>query len=306
MMNSVPDEDVVVVETDRLSSLTLDLIRHILSLMDMKYAVQTCVLSSSWKRIWTSLRHIKFSTSEFEQLGQFSRFTRHVIANRDDQIDVSSLELTFGGTLSQILIKVLLNYVVSHNVHQITIYTSERDRKLPICIFESQSLENLTLMNIEEDYCIVPQYPWDLPNLTTLNLNQIVLSDWRSDNKKSLDLFSKCVNLKNLNLTQCYMSAVKVFNVTAPRLENLSIKSCSIDKISISAPNLSSFGYNGEYPLSLLTNGFQCLGKVDLYLRAPTPRSTSGEEDAHQLVNLLKSFYSVKFLNLYKDVIEVC
>lgn len=304
-MNCVPDEAVVVAERDRLSILPLDLIHHILSMMDMKFAVQTCVLSSRWKLIWTSLRHIKLSTSYFEHLGQFSRFTRHVIAHRNDQTGISSLELTFGGTLSQILIKVLLNYVISHNVHQLTICTSERDRKLPICIFESQSLKYLGLTNIDEDCCIVPQYPWDLPNLTTLHLSEIVLYDGRTENKDYLDIFSKCVNLKNLNLNECYMAGVKVFNVSALRLENLSIKNCFLQKLFISAPNLSSFGYTGDYPLSLSTNGFQYLDKVDLHLRIPGPHSAFRQEDALPLVKLLKNFHCAKVLNLYSDIIEL-
>ncbi|KAI3503960.1 hypothetical protein L1887_32481 [Cichorium endivia] len=303
-MDSVSDEAVIEAEMDRLSSLPLDLIHHILSFMDMKYAVQTCVLSSKWKHIWTILRHIKLSTSEFQQLGQFIRFTRHVIAHRDDQTDVSSLNFTFDGTLSQILVKVLLNYVVSHNIRNLTIYTSERDRKLPICIFESQSLKFLTLTNIDEDYSIAPQYPWDLPNLTTLHLNDIVLSDGRSENYEHLDLFSKCVNLKNLNLTECYMAEVKVVKVCAPRLENLTLKNCFLLKLFISAPKLSSFVYNGECPLSLSTNGLQSLEKVDLHFPISNPFSVLEKEDAFQLVELLKDFHNAKILNLYSDVIE--
>nr|GEW17747.1 hypothetical protein [Tanacetum cinerariifolium] len=303
-MNCVPDEAVVMTAIDRLSNLPLDLIHHILSLMDMKYAVQTCVLSSEWKHIWTSLRHIKFSTSEFQQLGQFIRFARHVIAHSNDQTDVSSLELAFGGTLSQILVKDLLNYVVSHNVHDITINTHERDRKIPICIFESQSLKHLTLINLDENSCIVPQYPWDLPNLTTLNLSQIVLTDGRIDNQESIDLFSKCANLNNLYLEECYMAGVKVFNVTTPRLESLSIKNCFINKIFISAPKLSSFAYKGEYPLSLSTNGFQHLDKVDLHMRVCAPHLPFKKEDAHQLVELFKNFRCAEFLNVYSNVIE--
>ncbi|GJR64634.1 hypothetical protein Tco_0939049 [Tanacetum coccineum] len=267
-MNCVPDEAVVMTAIDRISNLPLDLIHHILSLMDMKYAVQTCVLSSEWKHIWTSLRHIKFSTSEFEQLGQFIRFARHVIAHSNDQTDVSSLELAFGGTLSQILVKDLLNYVVSHNVHDITINTHERDRKIPICIFESQSLKHLTLINLDENSCIVPQYPWDLPNLTTLNLSQIVLTDGRIDNQESIDLFSKCANLQNLYLEECYMAAVKVFNVTTPRLENL------------------------------------ILDKVDLHMRVCAPHLPFKKEDAHQLIELFKNFKCAEFLNVYSNVIE--
>ncbi|CAH1412604.1 unnamed protein product [Lactuca virosa] len=303
-MDSVLDEPVVDAETDRLSSLPHDLIHHILSFMDMKYAVQTCVLSSKWKFIWTTLTHIKFSTSEFQQLGQFIRFARHVIANRNDQTDVSSLDFSFDGTLSQILVKVLLNYVVSHNIRNLNISTFERDRKLPNCIFESQSLKHFTLKNIHEDYCIAPQYPWDLPNLTTLHLNDFVITDGRNENHEYLDLFSKCVNLKKLSITECYMAEVKVFKVCAPRLEDLTITDCFLNKLFISASNLQSFVYGGECPLCLLTNGFQNLEKVDLHLPMPNPLSDFKKEDAFQLLKVLKEFHSTKFINLYSDVIQ--
>ncbi|CAH1412605.1 unnamed protein product [Lactuca virosa] len=294
-MDSVLDEPVVDAETDRLSSLPHDLIHHILSFMDMKYAVQTCVLSSKWKFIWTTLTHIKFSTSEFQQLGQFIRFARHVIANRNDQTDVSSLDFSFDGTLSQILVKVLLNYVVSHNIRNLNISTFERDRKLPNCIFESQSLKHFTLKNIHEDYCIAPQYPWDLPNLTTLHLNDFVITDGRNENHEYLDLFSKCVNLKKLSITECYMAEVKVFKVCAPRLEDLTITDCFLNKLFISASNLQSFVYGGECPLCLLTNGFQNLEKVDLHLPMPNPLSDFKKEDAFQLL---------KGLSMYRDVLS--
>ncbi|KAI3960212.1 hypothetical protein MKW98_016936 [Papaver atlanticum] len=47
-------------EADRISSLPDSLIHHILSFMYMNHAVQTCVLSTRWRYIWTSMSVLKF------------------------------------------------------------------------------------------------------------------------------------------------------------------------------------------------------------------------------------------------------
>ncbi|XP_026442892.1 F-box/LRR-repeat protein At4g14103-like isoform X2 [Papaver somniferum] len=51
------------IEEDRISELPDSLIHHILSFMDIEYAVQTCILSRRWRYIWTSMPLLKFDDS---------------------------------------------------------------------------------------------------------------------------------------------------------------------------------------------------------------------------------------------------
>ncbi|KAI3872182.1 hypothetical protein MKW98_011674, partial [Papaver atlanticum] len=47
-------------DEDNISKLPDFLIHHILSFVDVKQAVQTCILSKIWRTIWTSLPYLTF------------------------------------------------------------------------------------------------------------------------------------------------------------------------------------------------------------------------------------------------------
>ncbi|MFS8006603.1 putative leucine-rich repeat domain superfamily [Helianthus anomalus] len=66
---------------------------------------------------------------------------------------------------------------------------------------------------------------WELPvpALTTLYLdNAALVCDENTD--KCIDLFSKCANLKNLTLKDCYMEGFKGLSICLPKLSNLTIE----------------------------------------------------------------------------------
>ncbi|MFS7993197.1 putative F-box domain, leucine-rich repeat domain superfamily, F-box-like domain superfamily [Helianthus anomalus] len=72
---------------DRLSMLPDELIHKIFSFTSLKYAIQTTVLSSSWKSIWTS-------------------------------VDLYSARLSLYGTVRETLVKGVLHYTFSRNVQE--------------------------------------------------------------------------------------------------------------------------------------------------------------------------------------------
>ena len=72
----------VKINRDRLCNLPDSIIHHILSLMDAKYAVQTCILSKKWKFHWAHIPRYSFDYSTSSSDIQFQDFVANVLNNR--------------------------------------------------------------------------------------------------------------------------------------------------------------------------------------------------------------------------------
>ncbi|XP_023756698.1 F-box/LRR-repeat protein At1g55660-like [Lactuca sativa] len=309
-----------VVEEDRLSSLPDELRHKILSSFDMKFAVQTCLLSSRWKLLWTSMPCLNFSSWQFGTLCNFAKFVTHILSHHNHPALVSSINLNFlGGVANHLLLKTIAKYAFSHNVQQLNVVTWPVSNLVnyPPCLLSSQSLKHFTFSTCHVTPTrIILKTPLDFPALTTLHLSGIKLCD---------DLFSKCVSLKDLtieqfaveddlevfdiiaprlcNLRLIYGSGFKLINVIAPQLENLTIIDCSINYLK-APPGLSSLCYTG-YPLMRLCKvGFHSLNKatIGFFNYHSIIRYKVG--DARKIINMLLKLHSVRYLTLNADIIE--
>ncbi|XP_076897280.1 FBD-associated F-box protein At5g60610-like [Bidens hawaiensis] len=312
--------------TDRLSSLPDDLIHKILSFLDITDAIGSSVLSPRWRYIWTSMPYLRLSSEDFTKLPAFSKFVANVLSRRDNLAEVYSVELSFRCTVSQ-AVKRFLSYAVSHNVQQLSMVCfPEKDFKFPLSLVSSRSLKHLSLTAYNSyrnrrrcfrSYSITPTSICELPALTTLDLHSVAICNDEADT--CVGIFSKCANLKNLalsnfttmgsdcfsirhprlsNLTLEHDRDVKMVNVVAPQLENLTIRFCKAEHV-ISAPNLASLFYKGDYPLHLSTDGFHSLERADICVSDPEVA------DAHQIVYLLQQLYNVHFLTLNLEIVEL-
>ncbi|CAI9275049.1 unnamed protein product [Lactuca saligna] len=311
-----------VVKEDRLSSLPDELIHNILSCLDMKFAVQTCLLSSRWKLLWTSMPCLNFTSWQFTSLPKFSKFVNHVLSHHNHQVEVSTVKLHFTGAASQVFVRKIVKYAFSHKVQQLTVYGSAKYRltNYPPCLFSSHSLKHLTL-TAQHRPCITPKTPWDFPALTTLHLSDIILCE--DDTEKSLDLFSKCVNLENLTLELFSVGNVEVFDIITPRLSNLMLahgNSCSavinliapqLEKLTVisfsfkylnAPPGLSSLLYWGRPPLQFCKDRFYSLNEVTICFNSFGSRYK--EEDARKTMNLLQELHTARYLTLNVDIVK--
>ncbi|KAI3501738.1 hypothetical protein L1887_29723 [Cichorium endivia] len=307
-----------VVEEDRLSSLPDELIHKILSCFDMKFAVQTCLLSSRWECLWKSVPCLNFSSDCFRTLTKFSKFVTHVLSHRNHQIQVSSVKLDFDGVANQVSVRKIANYAFSHNVQELTVANTPlcRFSNFPPCLFSSQSLKHFALTVIDSSDCITLDTPLDFPALTTMHLSSIILSR---------DLFSKCVNLKNLtiedfdvdcmevldiitprlsNLMLIDSGYVDVINLIAPQLENLTVIGCYLTKPLNAPPGLKSFCCRGSSLVQLSKNGFHCLNKLTICLDWSWSTMSCNEKRAHKTINMLQELHTARYLTLSADVIE--
>ncbi|KAF5753739.1 putative leucine-rich repeat domain superfamily, F-box-like domain superfamily [Helianthus annuus] len=319
-------------DDDRLSSLQDELIHKILSFIGIKHAIQTSVLSSRWRFIWTSMPYLNFSWDDFYRLPKFSEFVTHVLSGRDTQTEVSSVKLSnFHGKDSDVIVEQIMKYAFSHNIQQLDVACLPQNNvEFPPFLFSSRSLKHLSLTKESFvsyqrrrscSYVFNVTSTWELPVLTTLYLDGVTLCcDENTD--KCIDFFSKCANLKDLTLKSCYTKgfkglsiclpllsnltledvcggSVNVFNIVAPQLKNLNIRGVFTQdhQYLISAPDLAFLLYEGLENLSLSTHGFLSLEKADICVSYP--------HDARQVLRLLQLLHNVKSLTLNLEIVEL-
>ncbi|KAM0059691.1 putative F-box domain, leucine-rich repeat domain superfamily, F-box-like domain superfamily [Helianthus debilis subsp. tardiflorus] len=321
------------VEDDRLSGLPDELIHKILSFIGIKQAIQTSVLSSRWRFIWTSMPYLNFSRDDFHRLHNFSEFVTHVLSGRNNQAEVSSVKLSFHGEDAYVIAEQIMKYAFSHNMQKLNVACvfDDDNVKFPLFLSSSRSLKHLS---VTKERFPLTVYRWrhpfsyafkatsilELPALTTLYLHDVTFC-CDENPVECIDLFSKCANLKSLTLKGCYIYGitgirirlpllsnltlesvggnVEVFGIVAPQLKNLTIRGSFVrdHEYLISAPDLVFLLYSGYDHLKLYTNGFLSLEKADICVSSP--------KDAHQVLRLLQHLHRVKSLTLNLEIVEL-
>ncbi|XP_057456948.1 uncharacterized protein LOC130747908 [Lotus japonicus] len=78
---------------DMLSDLPDSILLHILSLLKVKLAVQTCLLSTRWKNHWKHIPTLALHSSDFSTSKSFTKFTSTIFTLRDGSTALHGLEL---------------------------------------------------------------------------------------------------------------------------------------------------------------------------------------------------------------------
>ncbi|GJS84318.1 F-box domain containing protein [Tanacetum coccineum] len=305
------------VEVDRLSGLPNDLIHKILSLNGLKCAIGNSVLSSRWRYIWTSMPCLDFSSKDFSTLPKFLEYITNVLSRRDnlgnndqsvgvfseclnlknliiDSVEVKGLDVLdiCHPLLSDLTLKYVMGSLIGFNV------LLESKEKLPLSLFNSQSLKHLTLISelIDgsfETYCkfrsLTTTSTLSLPSLTTLYLANVTLCN-EGYNDLSVGVFSECPNLKNLIIDSVVVKGLDVLDICHPLLSNLTLKYVrgSLNGVDVVAPQLKN-----------LTIRHSTLEDLQYFFG-------EGEEVAyaHRMLRLLQQLQSAKFLTLSIEIIE--
>ncbi|GKV40745.1 hypothetical protein SLEP1_g48350 [Rubroshorea leprosula] len=259
-------------QMDRLSDLPDSLLHHILSFMDAKYAVQTCILSKRWVSVWTHLPVLKLDSKFFNRVGNFRSFISQVLDHCETSNILTLSICSSKKNLASSLVDKIISFAVSHSVQELDL-----SLKYPIGdlqnVFRCQSLRFLKL----DLFCGLP-----LPNsisfasLKTLILCKVYL---KSENY-CFDLFSSCLDLQNLVLDHVILTIWDIFNISAPALVNLTISnirfhvakdanitnyaSIEYQKVVITAPRLTSFSFTRYGPVLLSMDNSPLLENVNL------------------------------------------
>ncbi|GMI63720.1 hypothetical protein like AT3G59200 [Hibiscus trionum] len=228
---------------DKLSTLPDELLCVIISLLPLKEAVRTLILSTRWKDLFTSISCLNFDDNGFHD-GFMNVVDRVLFARKG--VDVTKFRLKCRKALDRSRAEGWIQYALWHNVRELELdlivpMETRIPFKTPPGLFTCRTLVTLKLVMAN---IIELKIPVHLPCLKILHLELIKFSGDDSVEK----LFSSCQVLDELTVHRCSFEKVTEFNVINPSLKRLTISHHPgvyefENRIVINVPNLVYFKY---------------------------------------------------------------
>ena len=200
---------------------------HILSLLGIREAVQTNLVSKRWVNLWTSLSHLNFDPYEFVFVDEyrlstddrkktldakFKEFVEALLSRREASLLVKILDQNGCSDL----VRTCINYATKFNPRVFSMETSYLYTDIFASIFCCESIEELCLRR-SGDFLNIPEVV-NLPRIKRLQLQNAQL-----DNRIITRLFSGCSVLEDVSLERCFGELSCIFS---QKLKYLSLRYC--------------------------------------------------------------------------------
>ncbi|PIA28827.1 hypothetical protein AQUCO_06600033v1 [Aquilegia coerulea] len=324
------EQEIEIVNEDRISRLPTKLLHKILSFLDMKYVVQTSILSTKWKDLWTSLPTLNFNCNNIcesknktakDDGEQFMKFVDQVFTHRKGS-NIHKLQLFYNkkDDLQRKRVYPWIRSSIQDNVKELDIHLLSSSIQVPICLFSCKSLTVLKLdFGLFQRSIDIPRSV-SLPRLKNLHLQSV----WFDDGELTSMFFSSCPVLESLTILGCHFHNMAILLIDCLNLKHLTIENCSdgsdyVDlvhcKIGIQAPKLLSFrckDHMSRNYIFLLISVVRVdldmeLEKIFEYLRKNGEElpASKKEEYAQNMISLLIQVSNAKALTLSSWLIEV-
>ncbi|CAJ2661202.1 unnamed protein product [Trifolium pratense] len=222
----------MVVEEDRISNLSDDILHRILSFNPTKDAVRTGVLSKRWIHVWRSIPLLNFTNIKLPDIVSihlFNRFLHSVIASRVANAGINTFHLDIAyakidNAKSLIIPNLIiwLNFIVQRQLNYLDLHFNllnaancfhERPR-FPNIVFSCKTLVVLNLSWFSVDGFAVSCSGFGFPSLKTLNLKNINFYD----HQVFILLLAGCPVLEDIKLCNIVFLSWKVDHPAAERL----------------------------------------------------------------------------------------
>ncbi|RZC57401.1 hypothetical protein C5167_004708 [Papaver somniferum] len=298
---------------DRLSNLPESLIHHILSFLDMKYVVQTSILSRKWRYTWTTVSTLVFESDAFNDSGEkkvqsFMRFVTSILMLNISDIDKFDLYYSWDSDKIAKHLNTWILAVVKRKVQELNIqieYSIAWTMRLPHCLVTSESLTRLLL---DFPGSLVLPDSMNLPRLKSLYLGALEIDDIKCVNK----LLSSCPVLESLVIKEFCVRAGHELRVNICKLKDLDICPCHCGEsalriIKLCTPNLTSFTCEdymiNEYCLENLSS----LATANVQMTKGVGDTNIGKEDLFlkRILVFLMAFQNVNELTLSSDFLQL-
>ncbi|CAN0841425.1 Putative F-box/LRR-repeat protein At3g18150 [Linum grandiflorum] len=239
---------------DRISNLPDSILHHIVSFLDFRSAVKTCLLSKQWECVWKHVHALNLQPS-FREYSQYETFVDKLLSLRYP-LQVSKLFWNmriYGWQPKEkenpiddckfSLLRKVVRYAVSHGAQHFDLKPIYNDKsKIPLFeLFDSTSDSVITLELVRFDiYCQPERSPPRFRFLTTLKLKSCCFS--ADEDQLAHEPFSQFPSLKDLVLLRCELVAKRDWRLRVSGLElvNLRISDIKAHKLEIFAPKLKS------------------------------------------------------------------
>ncbi|KAJ4787944.1 F-box/RNI-like/FBD-like domains-containing protein [Rhynchospora pubera] len=244
--------------SDMISDLPDALLTHILSFMNPKEAVQTCILSKRWRTTWASMSVLRFDYRKFVPLAietihegnlvKFVKFVREMLQNREslsldtfefwlpNRHDCFSADL-FSAECILLALKFKPRVFSVHASMQVILSRTD-----PIPIFTCASLQSISLQ--DTSFCHADDKFLQLRAVNLPHLKLFKLFKGRVNDHFFKILFSRCPGLEELELLFCHLH---VSLASSEILKSLVLKNCDFKKkLVISTPNLVHLDIDNE------------------------------------------------------------
>ncbi|KAG4166547.1 hypothetical protein ERO13_A13G139700v2 [Gossypium hirsutum] len=223
-----------------------------MSSLPMKEAVRTCLLSTRWKDLFTSISNIELDgvLRKGALRNRFMEFVDGFLSLRKD-ISVDRFRLCYGPGIDHRKINEWILYAVRHGVRELELifqsgtFETRHFTDLELGVFTCKTLLTLRLFNLPSLVLTIPTHSC-LPNLKGLHLTFLKFSDDESIRR----LLSSCNSLEELLVQSCELSNLNKLSVCHPTLKRLTISggfiapSCEVE---IDTPNLVFFDFGCVY-----------------------------------------------------------
>ncbi|XP_058730955.1 F-box/LRR-repeat protein At4g14103-like [Vicia villosa] len=301
---------------DRLSDLPDCVILHILSFLNTKHVVRTCVLSTRWKHLWKRIPTLILHSSRFSTLKKFTVFVHKILTLRDTSSALHALDLDRRGNIEPQLLKKILNYVCSHNNHLSKLGISVRGDSSFIlsCVSSCRALTSLQLSIYPRgnDFTetLFPK-SLNLPLLTSLDLTNFAFDGGETGCAEPFLVFTK---LNSLVICSCKVKDASTLRISSETLVNLAIDSplkkisfvvqhnlFNIVMIELSTPNLCTFKFTGDLVQKICGSGLSSVKQVNIYSRDFSALA----EHALVLRSWLLDFANVESLTVTSTVLQI-
>lgn len=286
---------------DRLNGLPESIILHILSFLNTKIAVQTCVLSTRWKDMWKRLPAVILHSSDFRAYKKFTKLVSKVVSLRDSSISLQTLDFRRCNGRFEPDVKRIVNYALSHNVQRLGLCINGDIAQIPPSMFSCQTLTFLKLSISNRDNETLFPKSLNLPALTNLQLGNFTFG---VDDNDRTEPFSNFNRLNSLLICNCIVTGARTLCISSVTLVNLTIYNHNYNYyyIDLCTPSLCKLVFAGTPYQKLSGSNVSSLKHVDIDAAV----SPYHENPPLLLLSWLLELANIKSLTVTPATLQVC